>query len=404
RAEHIGYGIRDTWIDPRDVAKEEALTTLEGVNTRLSELAAVQEQNTQDIYGVMEDTQGRQTKIFQRVEALVDDSQYHYETGRLVDQEARCSREAWAHSIGLSSAGVAKALAARDADRNMNSDDSHVSRTGVVELTQWFEKMETVFRISNCSVENQIKFSTCTLLGSALTWWNSHVMTVVPDATYAMTWVDMKKKMTDKYCPRGEMKKLKSKLWNLRVKGNDVGCYNQRFQELELLCVRMFPEEADKIERYVGGLPDVIHVSVVASRPKTMQEEIEMANELMDKRNNSWAERQAEKKRKVDDTFRSNQSQQQQQNMRQNTDRAYTAGLVKRNRTEGLNLYALSETITMMVHVPRNASSATKLAKLLVIVGVQQMSTLLIIRGEMGRVRSLLVTSVDPKDISRRIV
>nr|GEX39586.1 hypothetical protein [Tanacetum cinerariifolium] len=56
RAEDIGYGIRDTWIDPRDVAEEEALTTLEGVNTRVTELAAVQEQDTQDIYGVMEDT------------------------------------------------------------------------------------------------------------------------------------------------------------------------------------------------------------------------------------------------------------------------------------------------------------------------------------------------------------
>nr|GFA62865.1 hypothetical protein [Tanacetum cinerariifolium] len=104
RAKDVGYGIRDTWIDPRDVDEEEAPTTLEGVNTRVTELAAVQEQDTQDIHGVMEDTQGRQTDIFQRVEALVDDSQYHYETGRLVDQEARCSREAWAHSIGLSSA------------------------------------------------------------------------------------------------------------------------------------------------------------------------------------------------------------------------------------------------------------------------------------------------------------
>nr|GFC22817.1 hypothetical protein [Tanacetum cinerariifolium] len=94
RAEDIGYGIRDTWIDPIDVAEEEALTTLEGVNTRVTELAAVQEQDTQDIYRVIEDTQGRQTEIFQRVEALVNDSQYHYETGRLVDQEARCSREA----------------------------------------------------------------------------------------------------------------------------------------------------------------------------------------------------------------------------------------------------------------------------------------------------------------------
>nr|GFA43817.1 hypothetical protein [Tanacetum cinerariifolium] len=103
-AEDIRYGIRDAWIDLRDVAEEEALTTLEGFNTRVTELAAVQEQDTQDIYGVIEDAHGRQTEIFQRVKALVDDSQYHYETGRLVDQEARCSREAWAHSIGLSSA------------------------------------------------------------------------------------------------------------------------------------------------------------------------------------------------------------------------------------------------------------------------------------------------------------
>nr|GEX64810.1 hypothetical protein [Tanacetum cinerariifolium] len=57
-AEDIRYGIRDTWIDLRDVAEEEALTTLEGVNTRVTELAAVQEQDTQDIYRVMEDAQG----------------------------------------------------------------------------------------------------------------------------------------------------------------------------------------------------------------------------------------------------------------------------------------------------------------------------------------------------------
>nr|GFB75247.1 hypothetical protein [Tanacetum cinerariifolium] len=103
-AEDIRYGIRDAWIDLRDIAEEKALTTLEGVNTRVTELAAVQEHDIQDIYGVIEDPQGRQTEMFQRVETLVDDSWYHYETGRLVDQEARCSREAWAHSIGLSSA------------------------------------------------------------------------------------------------------------------------------------------------------------------------------------------------------------------------------------------------------------------------------------------------------------
>ncbi|GKA40072.1 hypothetical protein Tco_0732665 [Tanacetum coccineum] len=104
RAEEVGYGIRDTWVDPREAAEEIAPVTLEGVNTRVTELAAVQEQDTQDIYAVIEDAQDRQTRIFQSVETLIDDRQYHYETARLLDQEALVSREAWAHTMGLSSA------------------------------------------------------------------------------------------------------------------------------------------------------------------------------------------------------------------------------------------------------------------------------------------------------------
>ncbi|GJR99436.1 putative reverse transcriptase domain-containing protein [Tanacetum coccineum] len=259
----------------------------------------------------------------------------------------------WGSCTARAARGGCAALAARDATKN--GVDSHTSGTGVrgservarectyqdfmkckplyfkgtegvVKLTQWFERMETVFRISNCSVENQIKFSTCTLLAGALTWWNSHVMTVTHDVAYSMTWVDLKKKMTDKYCPRNEIKKLEAELWNLKVIGTDVVKYNQRFQELALLCVRMFPKESDKIERYVGGLPDMIHGNIVASKPKTMQEAIEMANELMDKRVSTIAERQAENKRKFENTSRNNQSQQQQQNKWKNTGRAYTAG------------------------------------------------------------------------------
>ncbi|GJX40418.1 hypothetical protein Tco_0255408, partial [Tanacetum coccineum] len=104
RAEAVGYGIRDTWVDPRETAEEVAPVTLEGVNTRVTELTAVQEQDTQEIYAVIEDTQDRQTQIYQTVETLVDDSRYHYETARLLDQEALVSREAWAHSMGFSSA------------------------------------------------------------------------------------------------------------------------------------------------------------------------------------------------------------------------------------------------------------------------------------------------------------
>ncbi|GJU39374.1 hypothetical protein Tco_1192331 [Tanacetum coccineum] len=102
RAEEVGYGIRDVWVDPREAVEEVAPMTLGGVNTRVTELAAVQEQDTQDIYAVIGDTQDRQTQIYQRVETLGDDSQYHYETARLLDQEALVSREAWGRSIEVS--------------------------------------------------------------------------------------------------------------------------------------------------------------------------------------------------------------------------------------------------------------------------------------------------------------
>ncbi|GJR78005.1 reverse transcriptase domain-containing protein [Tanacetum coccineum] len=254
--------------------------------------------------------------------------------------------------------GVTAALTARDANRN--GDDSHTSGTGarrtervtrectyqdfmkcqplyfkgtegVVELTQWFERMETVFRISNCFVENQIKFSTCTLLAGALTWWNSHVRIVSHDVAYVMTWIDLRKKMTDKYCPRNEIKKLETELWNLKVKGTDVTGYNQRFQELALLCVRMFPEESDKVERYVSGLPDMIYRSVVALKPETMQEATEMATKLMDKKISTFAERQAENKRKLDN----NHQAQQQLPKRQNVVQAYAARTGERKECAG---------------------------------------------------------------------
>ncbi|GJY69055.1 reverse transcriptase domain-containing protein [Tanacetum coccineum] len=98
----------------------------------------------------------------------------------------------------------------------------------------------------------------------ALMWWNSHVRTVGHDVEYAMIWTDLKKKMTDK----------------------------------------MFPEESDKIERYVGGLPDMIHGSVAASRPKIMQEAIEIATELMDKKIHTFAEQQRSGEKKPNGGFK----------------------------------------------------------------------------------------------------
>ncbi|GJX99329.1 putative reverse transcriptase domain-containing protein [Tanacetum coccineum] len=205
---------------------------------------------------------------------------------------------------------------------------------GVVGLTRWFEKMESVFSISNCPAASQVKFATCTLQDDALTWWNSHVKTTTPEVAHAMPWAALKKMMTDKYCPRGEIKKIETEMWNLKVKGTDVVAYNRRFQKLALMCSRMFPEEVDKIEKYIGGLPNMILGSVKALKSKTMKEVIEFTTELMEDKTHAYAESQAKRKRKYDDLPQNNQNQ-QQQNRRQNTGQAYAAGNGDRKPYEG---------------------------------------------------------------------
>ncbi|GJR44114.1 putative reverse transcriptase domain-containing protein [Tanacetum coccineum] len=129
---------------------------------------------------------------------------------------------------------------------------------GVVGLIRWSEKMETVFHISNCPERYQVKYVTCTLLDSALTWWNSHKRTIGTDAAYALSWRELLKLMTEVYCPRNEIQKMETELWNLSVKNNDMATYTQRFQELTMMCTKMVPEEEDRVEKFIGGLPDNI--------------------------------------------------------------------------------------------------------------------------------------------------
>ncbi|GJV50055.1 putative reverse transcriptase domain-containing protein [Tanacetum coccineum] len=124
--------------------------------------------------------------------------------------------------------GVADALAEIEANRtNINGDDNHDSGTG-----------------SRRTERATFKFATCTLQGNALTWWNSRVKTVTHEVAYGMAWKALKKMITNK----------------------------------------MFLEESNKVKKYVGGLPDMIHGSVMASKQNTMHDAIEFATELMDQK------------------------------------------------------------------------------------------------------------------------
>nr|GEV00322.1 putative reverse transcriptase domain-containing protein [Tanacetum cinerariifolium] len=360
----VGYGIRDTWVDPTETVPKIAPMTVE-----------------------------------KRVDLLMEDMIAHQETIQIVEDEAYAAREAWAHSIGLSHVVhyelqthqeqmqqteiaelretdhrcqaqmvetlqvmgdmrrqmgdmQAELLALREQimapvtrqgpstlpnntnPNNMtpesvqamidqallrnssNGDGSHSSHEdnrrnvqtarpcfyadfmkcqplnfkgteGMVGLTRWIEKMESNFQISGCAVENQ-----------------------------------------------GEIKKLEIELWNLKVKENNVPAYIECFQELTLICTK-FADETEKIDKYVSGLPDNIYGSAKASKPKTLDETIELANDLIDRKLHTYVERQSNNKRKADDSFRNNHGHQLQTPKRQNITKVYNMGTCKRKPYSG---------------------------------------------------------------------
>ncbi|GJV62477.1 reverse transcriptase domain-containing protein [Tanacetum coccineum] len=137
--------------------------------------------------------------------------------------------------------------------------------------------------------------------------------------------------MTDKYCPQGEIKKLEIELWNLKVKGNDVPTYTERFQELTLICVKFVANETEKVDKYISGLLDNIYGNVKSSRPKTLDETIKLANDLMDQKLRTYAERQTDNKKKADDSSRNNHGHQQQPFKRQNVAKVYNMGSGEKN-------------------------------------------------------------------------
>ncbi|GKF15812.1 hypothetical protein Tco_0057274 [Tanacetum coccineum] len=137
---------------------------------------------------------------------------------------------------------------------------------GVVGLTRWFEKMETVFHISNCPEKYQVKYASCTLLNSALTWWISHKRTIGNEAAYAMSWAKLMKLMTEVHY--------------------------------------------DGVERFIGGLQNNIQRNVIAANPIRFQDAVRIANQLMDKKLQGYAARSVESKRRMESNPRDNRGQQ----------------------------------------------------------------------------------------------
>nr|GEU31256.1 putative reverse transcriptase domain-containing protein [Tanacetum cinerariifolium] len=171
----VGYGIRDTWVDPAEAVPEIATMTMGKVKTKVTKLAELHEHDTQDLYALLEDAQDSRTRISQRAEIAELQGTDHKRQTQMVD--------------------------------------------------------------------------TLRVMG------------------------DMRREMSDMHA---ELLALREQSRRARQPGEDA---------------RFVANETKKIDKNVSGLPDNIYGSVKASKPKTLDETIELANDLMDQKFHTYAER-----------------------------------------------------------------------------------------------------------------
>nr|GEZ62653.1 reverse transcriptase domain-containing protein [Tanacetum cinerariifolium] len=264
----VGYGITDSWDEIVETLQGAPVSTDTELNGYMREFETRVKQDTEEIYMRLDDEQSER----QLLAGLLNTCTRIYMSS--MEIEARMSREAWVRSTNASDlvremlrtdhkrstgiielrtalqgqvtalqaqvtalqgqqglaggptqpelpeeAGVTASLAARDALKSTNGDDSHNSRTGV-KRTERATRECTYTDFLKCQpLPFKVKFATCTLHSVALTWWNTHVKTVGHEAAYGMPWKKLMKIMTEKYYPRNEIRKLEIELWDLKVKG-----------------------------------------------------------------------------------------------------------------------------------------------------------------------------------------
>nr|GEX79010.1 reverse transcriptase domain-containing protein [Tanacetum cinerariifolium] len=259
----VGYGFTGTW-DEMLVGILWASTTDETeMGSRMTNFITTVRQDTDEIYKRLDNAQDDRALINGQVNMLYRDRCDHAWIARMMETEARLSRQSWVQSVNTNDLARSKKMAPKKTTR---STPTTTTTTTVTSVTNGQLKALIDQGVANA-------FTAC-------------------DA-------DRSQNGEDSHDSRMGMR---------RQAPPTRECTYQEFMKCKPL--------------YFNGTKGVVELT---KWPKTMQEEVEISTELMDKRNNTSAERQAENKRMFDDTSKNNQNQ-QQQNKRQNTGMAYTAG------------------------------------------------------------------------------
>nr|GEX13165.1 hypothetical protein [Tanacetum cinerariifolium] len=218
------------------------------------DVTQIERQGIDEIYMRLDGAKSDRYLMTGQFNVLRRDRCYHANASLLVEREAKVAREAWAQSMDASHITRFEVMTLRTMVLALQTENGKQRIDDSDRLTQHNQYERDRFK----------EFQPLEMLHQR--------MLTVPLRLY-------------------HIKKLEMEIWELKVKGTDLESYTQHFQELALLCGRMFLEESNKIKKYVGGLPDMIHGSVMASKPKTMHDVDEFATELMDKKIHIFVER-----------------------------------------------------------------------------------------------------------------
>ncbi|KAL7596135.1 hypothetical protein Lser_V15G31193 [Lactuca serriola] len=220
---------------------------------------------------------------------------------------------------------------------------------GVIALKRWIEKVEFVFEIYGCLDECKVKFTSCTFMDQALSWWNGHVEAMTLLVANVMPWEELKEMMPTEYCPRGEIQKMEQELWNLTIQNSNIDVYISRFSDLSLLCPRMITSEEKKIERFIWGLTEPIQGNVIAANPKTFASAKRLAKKLYDHGNKKSAKTVVAEAKKVEENKKGKNNKRKG---KQNSE------LSKKQQT--LSVHAATQTITTPHALASSKPNASK--------------------------------------------
>nr|GFC53723.1 hypothetical protein [Tanacetum cinerariifolium] len=167
-------------------------------------------------------------------------------------------RQLVANSVTAALEAQAATMANTDnLNRNTRPRETSVAKRGNYKE---FLSCQPFYFHANYAKENKVTFVTGTLTDDALSWWNAYTQPIRIEQANNTTWTELKRLLTNKYCPQNEVKKIEDEFYNLVVKGNDLKTYIRRFQELAVVCSNMS-----------------IEGTVTASKPQTLEEAINIA-------------------------------------------------------------------------------------------------------------------------------